>query len=78
MTQWHVWEQGSTSPTVIEDSVTLSAYLQTLTGTVVVNRYDNVHSSTVVYNAPGGSPLPSPPDPLPTIVSTQVTHLKRQ
>lgn len=75
MTFFHVWKNGDSLPTVITDNATLQSFLSTLSGTVVVNRYDAATMYTTVYGAPGGIALPKLSGTAPTFNPVAILHI---
>lgn len=75
MTFFHVWQSGDKVPTVLTDNATLQAFLATLSGTIVVNRYDTVHAQTLVYGVPGGLEIPTGTVTVNSFTPISVPHI---
>ena len=75
--QYHLWVQGSTTPTVYNDISLLYEDINKIAGPFVVHHYDLVRTSTHVYNIPGGEPVPSCPKPEPRLIEV-ITHIKKK
>ena len=75
---YHVYQSTSTEPTVCE---TLAIAVQLLSsfpaGSIAhVEKVIETHTIYAVYGT-ATNPLPSPPNPAISIISNQLTHLKR-
>ena len=79
MIEWHVYGPGDTLPTVYEDPSVLQLALASYASTdvVMVYTFKRMQAGAVIYNGPGGNPLPPMPNPAPVAVSQNITHWKK-
>lgn len=77
MTEWHLWEIGSTQPIIFNDATLLQNALSTypVNTQVIVKTYKSIEVGTVFYNLAGGETLPTKPLNVPHSTNVSITHV---
>lgn len=78
---WLVYVNGdASSPYHFDDQGALNTYLNGLAaGSIAtVEQYDTIFRGRTIYGVTGSPPMPTPPNPRPTLVSFDRIHYKKQ
>lgn len=80
MLEYHVYGPADTEPTIVHEGM-IDAYLAenfSAADHVRVFSMRVIHEMTLLYNGPGGIPLPTAPSNPPASKTVQITHVMKK
>ena len=80
MLEYHVYGPTDTVPTIVHETLIDDYLSKTFTATDHVRVFSMrvIHEMTLLYNGPGGLPLPPKPSNPPVSEAVQITHIKKR